>query len=209
MILPETSIASLSNPDQSAASESLSVRVSPDVCPSTHSWSNKIGRVAWGIVWLFLFRPSPRIFHFWRRGLLRLFGAKVGRGAKVLPSARIWVPWNLTLGEYACISHDVDCYCVAPITIGDHATVSQYSYLCTATHDPDDPHMRLVAAPICVEDQAWVCARAFVGPGVTIHSGAVVGAAAVVVRDVESWTVVGGNPARLIRRRVLSPSANG
>jgi putative colanic acid biosynthesis acetyltransferase WcaF len=150
-----------------------------------------------------LFRTSPWFCHSWRRLLLRVFGARIGRGAKVFPSTRIWAPWNLTLGEYACLSHDVDCYCVSSISIGDHATVSQYSYLCGASHDLHDPHMRLVAAPVQIEDQAWVCARAFIGPGVTVGEGAVVGACSVVTRDVPDWTVVCGNPAKFVKYRNL------
>jgi putative colanic acid biosynthesis acetyltransferase WcaF len=182
------------------------VSVGPDECPSAHSMANKLGRLAWGFVWAALFRPSPSWLHGWRRLLLRAFGARIGRGAKVMPSARIWAPWNLTLGEYACLSHFVDCYCVAAVRVGAHATVSQYAFLCTAGHDLRDPHMRLVTAPIVVSDSGWVCAGAYVGMGVTLGEGAVAAARAVVVKDVAPWTVVGGNPARFIKRRELVDS---
>jgi putative colanic acid biosynthesis acetyltransferase WcaF len=188
----------------SPTTDALQVRVGPDDCPSPHGWRNKLGRVAWGVAWVLLFRPSPWFLYGWRRMLLRLFGAQVGRGAKVFPSTRFWVPWNLTLGEFACLSHDVDCYCVAPVRVGAHATVSQYAFLCTATHDVRDPHMRLIAKPIFVEDQAWVCARAFIGPGVTLGQGAVAGACAVVMKDVPAWQIVAGNPAVTIGERVLA-----
>lgn len=121
-----------------------------------------------------------------------------------MPSTRIWAPWNLSMGDYACLSHDVDCYSVAPIRIGNQATVSQYSFLCAATHDVTDPHMRLLAAPIVISDQAWVCAGAFVGPGVTMNEGAVAGARSVVVKDVPAWNIVAGNPAKYIKMRVLN-----
>ncbi|MFH5805520.1 putative colanic acid biosynthesis acetyltransferase [Alienimonas sp. DA493] len=185
------------------AAPSAAVSVAADDCPSPHSLGNKLARVAWGAVRPTLFACSPRPLWGWRRFLLRLFGATVGRGAKVLPSAKIWLPANLTLGEYACLGAGVDCYCVAPISIGDHATVSQRAFLCAATHDVADPHMRLVARPILVEASAWVCAEAFVGPGVTVGEGAVVGARAVAVKDVEPWAIVVGNPARFLRRREL------
>lgn len=164
---------------------------------------NKLGRALWGLVWLLLFRPSPRPFFGWRRLLLRAFGARIGRGANVHASCRVWAPWNLEMGDYSCLAFGVDCYCVDRVRLGAHATVSQYSHLCTASHDIRDPHMRLVTAPIAVGDGAWVCAGAFVGPGVTLGAGAVAAARAVVVKDVEAWTVVGGNPARFIRTRVL------
>ncbi len=179
------------------------VTVGPSECPSPHGWGNKIGRVLWGLVWMLLFRPSPRICYAWRRGLLRLFGARIGHGCKTFPSTRVWAPWNLTMGDYSSLGYDVDCYCVAPISLGAHSTVSQYSFLCTASHDIDDPHMRLTSAPIQIGDQSWVCADVFVAPGVSIGQGAVAGARSVVVRDIEPWTVVAGNPARKIKMRTV------
>jgi putative colanic acid biosynthesis acetyltransferase WcaF len=127
----------------------------------------------------------------------------MGPHSVVHPSTRIWAPWNLEMAEGSCLSFGVDCYCVAVVRIGAHATVSQYCHLCAAGHDISDPERRLVAAPITVGPGAWLFAGAFVGPGVTIGEGAVVAARAVIVRDVAAWTVVGGNPARFIKIRVL------
>ena len=169
---------------------------------------NKLGRALWSVVWLLLFRPSPRPCFAWRRWLLRRFGARIGKGANIHASCRVWAPWNLEMGDSSCLAFAVDCYCVDRVRIGAHATVSQYSYLCTASHDIRDPHMRLVTAPIDIGDGAWVCAGVFVGPGVVLGEGAVAAARAVVVKDVEPWTVVGGNPAQFIGTRELrSPSA--
>ena len=185
------------------------IRVSRKDCPSPHSNANKLGRVLWFIVRGLLFRPSPKIMLGWRRMLLRLFGARIGKGAKIMPSAKIWAPWNLIMGEEACLSHDVDCYCVAPVVIGAHATVSQYSFLCTATHDVEDPHMRLVTAPIVIGSSAWVAADVFVAPGINIGEGAVVGVRSGVFKDMPSWTICSGHPCRPIRGRVLKPSQKG
>lgn len=168
--------------------------------PSPHSRRNQLARALWRTVWLLAYRPSPKMFHGWRRGLLRLFGAKIASNAYPHPSVRIWAPWNLEMGSLSCLGPYVDCYCVDKVTIGPRATVSQYSYLCTATHDYRDSRMPLVTAPIVIGERAWVAADAFLGPGVTIGAGAVVGARASVFRPVEAWTVVGGNPARLIRK---------
>src|SRR5688572_33261106 len=90
---------------------------------SAHSFWNKAARLIWGITWLLLFRPSPRILHAWRRSLLRLFGAKIGRRVSVYPSAQIWAPWQLEMGDFSCLGPQVDCYCVAPIRIEAHAVV--------------------------------------------------------------------------------------
>lgn len=182
----------------------MPIQVSRSDCPSVHSLSNKIARVIWGTVWGTVFRFSPRIMFGWRRFLLRVFGAKIGKNARISPSVRIWAPWNLEIGDEASVAHAADCYCVAPLKIGAHATVSQYAFLCTASHDPTDPHMRLTAAPIVVADQCWVCAGVFVAPGVTMHQGAVAGAMSVVTKDVAAWTIVAGNPAKKIRNRELA-----
>jgi len=190
-------------PGQCGNSGDLEICVSEDACPSPHSFGNKMGRIFWGLVRLLLFRPSPRVFHFWRRFLLRVFGAKIGANVKIDPSVQIWVPWNLEMSEESTLGHHVDCYNVARVVIGRHATVSQYAFLCTATHDPCDPFMKLLSVPIVLEDQSWVCAGAFVAPGVTIGTGALVGARAVVMRSVQPWDIVAGNPARVIKRRVL------
>ncbi len=169
-----------------------------------HSVKSKISRALWNAVWLLLFRPTPRgILYGWRRFLLRLFGARIGVGAIVLPTCKVWQPWRLTMGDHACLSEDVICYSVDWITIGDQAVISQGSYLCCASHDISSPTMELIYKPIVIGPQSWIAARAFVGPGVMIGEGAVVGACAVVTKDVEPWTVVAGNPARFIKKRVL------
>ncbi len=171
--------------------------------PSPHSASNKLARTLWGFVYLALFRPSPKPLYAWRRLLLRAFGAQLGRGSVIHPSVKIWAPWNLMMGDHACLAPHVDCYNVAKVQLGDYCTVSQYSYLCGATHDYTDPRMPLIPKPIRIGSRAWVAAGAFVGPGVMVAEGAVVGARAVVVKDVAAWTVVAGNPARVVKRRVV------
>ena len=169
-----------------------------------HSLASKVLRAVWNVVWLFLFRPTPRGFIYgWRRFLLRLFGAKIGKGVHVLPSCRIWQPWKLEMGDYSCLSENVDCYSVDKIVIGCQSVVSQGVFLCCASHDIESPIMELTYKPIVVGNNAWIAARAFIGPGVTIGPGAVVGACAVVTKDVEPWTVVAGNPAKFIKRREL------
>ena len=167
------------------------------------SLTNKLVRSAWQVVWLLLYRPTPRLFHPWRCLLLRLFGAKLGRAVHPYPSARIWAPWNLEMGDHACLSEGVDCYCVAPIRIGAHTTVSQYSFLCTASHDYTRADMPLVTAPVNIGERVWITADVFVGPGVTIGDGAVVTARSSVFTDIPPWVVARGNPAVPVKARVL------
>lgn len=171
-----------------------------------HSLTSKIVRAIWNVVWMFLFRPTPRcnLFRPWRIAMLKLFGAKVCWSSNVLPSCRIWQPWKLTMGAYACLSENVDCYSVDEIIIGAQATVSQGVKLCTAGHDITSKTMELTTKSIVVGDNAWVAAWSIVVPGVTVGNGAVVAAGAVVTKDVEPWTVVGGNPAKFIKKRELN-----
>lgn len=171
--------------------------------PARITTGNLLLRGLWQVCWTLLYRPSPTRLHIWRRWLLRLFGAHIGVGARPYPRVRIWAPWNLTMQAHSCMGNDVDCYCVAPITLGAHAVVSQYSYLCSASHDIQQPGLPLVSAPIILEAEVWVAADVFIGPGVTLHEGAVVGARSTVIRDVEPWTFVAGNPPlkRNARRR--------
>ncbi|MEY8687567.1 putative colanic acid biosynthesis acetyltransferase [Bacteroides sp. AN502(2024)] len=168
------------------------------------SRKHQLVRLLWSVVWGLFARPLPRSMgSSWKRLLLRLFGARIHPTAVVYSSAKVYYPANLVMERYACLASDVDCYNVAPIRIGANATVSQRAYLCTASHDITNPLNPLITAPIVIEDQAWVAAGAFVGMGVTVGQGAVVGARAAVFKEVEPWTVVGGNPAKEIKKRIL------
>lgn len=176
----------------------------------THlSPSNKLARALWNLIWLLLYRPSPILLHGWRRFLLQLFGAKIGKPAYLYPSARIWAPWNLEMGNHSTLASGVDCYCVDRIKIGSFTTISQYSFLCTASHDYLDPailnwpQMPLVTAPIILGDRVWITADVFIAPGVTIGNGTVVLARSSVFSDLPSWVVVSGNPATIQKERVL------
>lgn len=159
------------------------------------SSANKLARLAWQIGYFALFRFTPTPLHGWRRQVLRLFGGKIGSGAVIYPSARIWAPWNLEVAADATVGWDCELYNVAAIRIGREAIVSQHSYLCTATHDLRN-EFQLLAAPIDIGANAWIAAGAFVGPGVGVGEGAVVGARCVVTRSIQAWTIMVGNPAR-------------
>jgi putative colanic acid biosynthesis acetyltransferase WcaF len=158
-----------------------------------------MGRALWGVVQSTLFRWSPRPMFGWRRFLLACFGARLDKKARVYPRARVWAPWNLEMEAYATIADDVDCYCVDRTRLGRRSTVSQYSYLCGATHDFEDPTRPLVPMPITIGARAWVAADVFVGPGVTVGEGTVVGARSSVFKDLPPWTVCAGSPAKPIR----------
>jgi putative colanic acid biosynthesis acetyltransferase WcaF len=138
--------------------------------------------------------------------LLRAFGAKVGRGVRVYNSVEFFHPANADLADNVIIGPNVDFYNVARITVEEQAVVSQHTHLCSATHEYCSPNFDLVPKPIIIHRQAWICAGAFVGPGVAIGEFAVVGARAVVNKDIPGWMVVAGNPAQVIKERILNPT---
>jgi len=165
------------------------------------SLTNRLQRLVWGIVWLLLYRTSPRPFHAWRSMLLRLFGAKMGPNCHFYPASRVYSPWNLVCDDQVTAGDGAEIYNPSPIKLGSHAILSQGCYVCGATHDFDDPAFPLLSYAMEIGPYAWICARACVGPGVTVGEGAVLGLASVATRSLEPWTVYGGSPAVRIRER--------
>ena len=165
-------------------------------------WSNTelLSRFLWDLIRPF-FTLSPRLAWGWRRGLLRLFGARIGDHVHIYPSVRIIIPWHVSIGDYTAVGDRAILYALGPITIGERVTISQGAHLCAGTHDWRDTTMPLLKQPIDIGDDAWVCADAFIGPNVTVGHRAIVGARAVVMRDVAPSAIVAGNPAKLIRMR--------
>lgn len=151
----------------------------------------------WQIVQGSLFACSPQFAYGWRRFLLRAFGARIGRGVKVRPSARITYPWKVALGDRSWIGDQAELYSLAPIRIGADAVVSQKSYLCAASHDHRQPDFPMVEGPIEIGDQAWIAADVFIAPGVKIGRGAVIGARSSVFADIAPGMMAFGSPARV------------
>lgn len=155
----------------------------------------------WWLVQATLFNCSPQVMYGWRRWLLRLFGARIGKNVLIRPSVRITYPWRLEIGDRSWIGDYVELYTLDRITIGSDAVVSQFSKLVTGSHDFMRPTFDMVTSPIRIEDQAWVAANCFVAPGVTVKRGAVVLAQSLVLKDVAEMTVVAGHPAKPKRLR--------
>lgn len=163
---------------------------------------NRLARLAWQIVWLLLFRPTPPPLHAWRCWLLRCFRAQIAPGCHVYSDVEIWAPWNLKMASRACLGRRVICYSIAPVTLGERSVVSQGVHLCTGSHDYESEDFHLFARPITIGADVWVCTVAFVGPGVSIAPGAVIGARSVVTRDQPSWMVCAGHPCKPIKARL-------
>ncbi|WP_415895050.1 putative colanic acid biosynthesis acetyltransferase [Neptuniibacter sp. PT34_22] len=156
----------------------------------------------WWLVQSILFGCSPQFMYGWRRFLLRSFGAEIGKGVIIRPSARITYPWNLIVGDYAWVGDDVVLYNWSKINVGPNAVVSQRSYLCTATHDYLDPTFPLTSQAIDVEEEAWIATDCFIAPGVTIGKGAVIGARSSVFSNMPEGMICFGNPAKPIKKRL-------
>lgn len=165
------------------------------------SLNNRIARAFWNLVSATLFRWSPRPLHVWRSWLLRVFGARIGRGAHIYPGVKIWAPWNLEIGDETGCADGVVLYSQAQIKLGKRVVVSQGVHLCTGTHDYQASGFPLRTSPIVVGDHTWIAAEAFVHPGVEIGEGAVIGARSVVVKNMPSWTVCAGHPCVPLRER--------
>lgn len=164
----------------------------------------KLRRLAWICAWWLFAKWTPYFIGWgWRNCWLRMFGMKDRGHVGFYPSVKVWAPWNLELGSYVAIDDGVNLYSAAKITIGTKVAISREAFICTATHDISKPNRPLILKPITICDGVWIGARAIILPGVTIGEGAVVAAGAVVTKDVEPWTVVGGNPAKIIKMREL------
>ncbi|WP_292959258.1 putative colanic acid biosynthesis acetyltransferase [Neptuniibacter sp. UBA6509] len=155
----------------------------------------------WWIVQATLFSMSPQFMYSWRNFLLRLFGAKIGKGVIVRPSVRTTYPWNLSVGDYSWIGDHVELYTLGEINIGNNAVISQKSYLCTGSHDFLSEKFDIFARTIVIEDEAWVATDVFIAPGVTIGMGALVGARSSVFNNMPPGMICTGSPASPIKKR--------
>ena len=159
------------------------------------------GRPGWYVLlwWLVqgvVFPLTPQPLYGVRRSVLRWFGAQVGRGVVVRPSARFTYPWKVSIGDHSWIGDGVTVYSLDRVTIGCHCVVSQDTYLCTGSHDIADPAFGLQVAPIAISNGAWVATACFIAPGVTVGANAVVGARSNVFADVAAGQVAWGSPCK-------------
>lgn len=149
-------------------------------------------------IWVLLIEPLQRTV--WcparlRAAILRLFGARIGPGVLIRHDVHIHWPWKLSIGPNSWVGVGTRLLNLEDIFIGSNVCISQDTLLCTGSHHADDPAFEFDNAPIRIEDGAWVATRATVLRGVTIGKGALVGATALVTKDV---------PAGV---RVLAPRA--
>jgi putative colanic acid biosynthesis acetyltransferase WcaF len=168
---------------------------------SPYSTKEKVYRLLWAIVQATLFRFSFHTWNSWRIFLLRLYGASIDGTCVIRRTVKIECPWNLTMGKNSCLGAGVILYCLGKITIGDRVSISQYAHLCAGSHEYTNQDMPLLRPPITIEDDVWLAADSFVGPNVVVGEGAVLGARAVAMRDLDANMVYSGNPATPLKSR--------
>lgn len=164
----------------------------------------KVRRAAWSYcVWPLAKYLPTKLGSMARIAVLKMFGAQIGSRCLIKQGVQVLQPWELVLGDCVAIGSQVELYNHATIRIGSMSLVSQYSYLCTGSHDYQQPHFPLVSKPITIGEQCWVAADVFIGPGVSIGEGAVIGARSVVTKDMPPWTVCAGHPCKPIKERQI------
>ncbi|MBL9000007.1 MAG: putative colanic acid biosynthesis acetyltransferase [Phycisphaerae bacterium] len=188
-----------SHPDVSPGSVAS---IDPEVrYRSPYSTREKIGRFLWAVVEKTVFRLSFPTWYGWRASLLRLFGARVGPQSQIRRTVHFECPWNFICGDHCAIGEHAIIYALGTITLGNRVSISQYSHLCAGTHDFQQKTLPLLRPPIVLKDDAWLGAEAFIGPGVTLHEGALLGARGSAFKDLDAWSMNAGNPARRIKDR--------
>lgn len=157
----------------------------------------------WWIVQSIFFRTSPQFAYGWRRFLLRIFGAKIGKKVIIRPTAKITYPWKVSIGDYSWIGDEVNLYSLGEIEIGKNTVISQKSYICTGSHDYLSDNFSIFAKKITIKDKCWLATDVFVAPGITIESGTVVGSRSSVYKNLEANKVYVGNPVKMIKERKI------
>ncbi|MFH4969229.1 putative colanic acid biosynthesis acetyltransferase [Gaetbulibacter sp. M240] len=157
----------------------------------------------WWVIYALFFRTSPQVFYGWRRFLLRCFGSKIGKGVIIRPSVQITYPWKVSIGDYSWVGDDVVLYSLGEIQIGANSVISQRSYICTGTHDYTKSNFPIYSKKIVIDNGCWIATDVFVGPGITIKEGTVVGARSSVFKDLDSFSIYAGSPAKFIKKRTI------
>ncbi len=164
---------------------------------------SRVVEVLWFVVkWAFFETALPWPYAI-KRSLLRLFGARIGKGVVIRTRVYVHFPWRLSVGDHCWIGDGSQLLSIAPITMEDHSALAHEVYLAAGGHDIRSATMAPKNEPITIKSGTWVATRAFIGPGVTVHENVVVGAGAVVVKDVEPGVIVAGNPATVVRQRTI------
>lgn len=184
----------------------MEVKVHRQNSPYDSPWTvgQRVKMLVWEYVWILLCSWTPKPANRWRVFWLKVFGAKIHGRPFVHQRARIQIPWNLTLQHKAALGDRANLYTLGAIEVGEHATVAQEAYICTGTHAFDKAAMNLITMPIKIGAYAFVGARVFVMPGISIGEYAVIGACSVVTKDMPSRMICAGQPCRPLKEREMT-----
>lgn len=164
--------------------------------PNNFRGKNPIIVQLWRIVYVLFFRTSPQFLYSWRRFLLRLFGASIGKKVILRPSCQVTYPWKIEIGDYSWIGDDVVLYSLGNIKIGSNTVISQKCYICTGSHDYNAINFDIFQKPIIIGNSCWLATDVFVAPGITIDDEIIVGARSSVFNNLTEKGIYKGNPAK-------------
>jgi putative colanic acid biosynthesis acetyltransferase WcaF len=158
----------------------------------------------WMVVSLILFRLCPFSFSNLKCFVLRAFGAKIGKNVTIKPQVKITFPWKLTVGDHVWLGEECWLLNLDRVVIGSHVCISQRAFICTGSHNYKRVGFDLITQPTILEDGVWIGANAWIGPGVTVGSHAVLTAGSVAAKNLDAWGIYRGNPAVLVKQRAIS-----
>jgi len=184
------------------------LRIDLSQVPSSTPRKVKLLRALWSLFQIPFWPHTPQALSPLRIALLKLFGAHIAPHCLIGAGVKIWVPWNLTMGEYSTIGANTEIQNFVPVVIGRHVVISQRNYIVTSTHDHTHPNFPLISTPITIGSQSWVASECVLGPGAQIGEGTIIGVRSVVDKPMPPWTVCSGNPCRPITERVIHSTQN-
>lgn len=166
--------------------------------------AGKLKQVAWYCINIFFLKNSLVISSGLKVFLLKLFGARVGKGVVIKPSVNIKYPWKLSIGDHSWIGEKVWIDNLSDVIIGSSVTLSQGAMILTGSHDHTKTSFDFISFPVILEDGVWIGARAVVYGGVTARTHAILGIGAVAESNLNPYVIYKGNPAVPVLKRIIT-----
>ena len=165
---------------------------------------NRISTILVKFIWDFCGKPLlssylPGIY--WRKSILRIFGAKIGKGGKIKNNIKVSEPWHLSIGDHCWIGENVWIDNLTLVQIGNRVCISQGVYLCTGNHNFKKELFNLILEKIVIEDDCWIAAKSIIAPGSILKRGSVSFLGSVVSGILEEDGIYKGNPAKLLKSK--------
>lgn len=181
-------------------------RMTVDLSKYDNAWYHPGGRMRlllWYICNAIFVKSSVPYPNSFKRILLRLFGAKVGRGLVIKPNVNIKFPWLLEIGDNVWLGEGAWIDNLTDVKIGSNVCISQGAYILTGNHNYKKVAFDLIVSPVLIEDGVWVGARSVVCPGATLRMHSVITAGSVISKEATAWTIYRGNLAVPVGERAI------